>query len=317
MSGLVTLGEQMGQVRADEEGPLRAGSPARLSVCGAEATVAIGVRRLGFPATYLGRVGDDAFGRMGIEVLQAEGVDVGHIVRDPAAPTGLLIRNRRTADRTVVEYLRAGSAGSRLAPADVDADVVASADVLHVTGITPALGSSSADAVLHAVSVARAAGVPVSLDVNHRARLWPSADPHWLRELVSAATVVFGSPHELALLAPGQDADASPAQLLQGVASRGPREVVLKQGSAGATSLVDGELQAVKAHRVTVVDVVGAGDAFVAGYLAARLENRPPLERLRLGALVGAFAVGVRGDWEGLPRRAELALFEHADDVLR
>jgi 2-dehydro-3-deoxygluconokinase len=157
----------------------------------------------------------------------------------------------------------------------------------------------------------------VSLDVNHRARLWPSADPHWLRELVSAATVVFGSPHELALLTPGQGADASPAQLLQGVASRGPREVILKQGSAGATSLVDGELQAVKAHRVTVVDVVGAGDAFVAGYLAARLENRPPLERLRLGALVGAFAVGVRGDWEGLPRRAELALFEHADDVLR
>jgi 2-dehydro-3-deoxygluconokinase len=317
MSGLVTLGEQMGQVVADQEGPLRAGSPARLSVCGAEATVAIGVRRLGLSATYLGRVGDDAFGRMGIDVLQAEGVDVGHMVQDPAAPTGLLIRNRRTADRTVVEYLRAGSAGSRLAPADVDDEVVAAADVLHVTGITPALGSSSAEAVLHAVSVAQEAGVPVSLDVNHRVRLWPSADPPWLQPLVSAATVVFGSPHELALLVPGLSPGASPAQLLEGVASRGPGEVVLKQGSAGATSLVDGQLQAVEAHRVTVVDVVGAGDAFVAGYLAARLEGRQPLERLRLGAVVGAFAVGVRGDWEGLPRRAELALFEHADDVLR
>jgi 2-dehydro-3-deoxygluconokinase len=316
MGGLVTLGEQMGQVSADQEGPLRAGSPARLSVCGAEATVAIGVRRLGLPATYLGRVGDDAFGRMGLEVLQAEGVDVRHLVVDPAAPTGLLIRNRRTADRTVVEYLRAGSAGSRLIPADIDDEAVASAGVLHVTGITPALGSSPADAVLHAVSVARAAGVPVSLDVNHRARLWPTADPDWLRELVRAATVVFGSPHELALLAPGVSPDASPARLLEGVAARGPREVVLKQGSAGATSLVDGELQAVDAHQVTVVDVVGAGDAFVAGYLAARLENRPAPERLRFGAMVAAFAVGVRGDWEGLPRRAELALFDHADDVL-
>lgn len=317
MSGLVTLGEQMGQVLADQEGPLRAGSPARLSVCGAEATVAIGVRRLGLPATYLGRVGDDAFGRMGIDVLRAEGVDVSHVVQDRGAPTGLLIRNRRTADRTVVEYLRAGSAGSRLSPEDVDDEVVAAAGVLHVTGITPALGSSSAEAVLHAVSVARSAGVPVSLDVNHRVRLWPSADPAWLQELVAAASVVFGSPHELALLSPGLSPGASPAELLQGVAARGPREVVLKQGSAGATSLVDDELRAVDAHHVTVVDVVGAGDAFVAGYLAARLEDRPPLERLRLGAVVGAFAVGVRGDWEGLPRRAELALFEHADDVLR
>jgi len=73
----------------------------------------------------------------------------------------------------------------------------------------------------------------------------------------------------------------------------------------------------VPARRVDVVDVVGAGDAFVAGYLAARLDDLPPRERLELATLLGAFAVSTRGDWEGLPHRAELGLFEHGDDVLR
>lgn len=317
MSGLVTVGEQLGQISADAEGPLRVGASARLSVCGAESTVAVGVRRLGFPATYLGRVGEDGFGRMGVDVLRAEGVDVSRVVVDPVAPTGLLIRNRRTADRTVVEYVRAGSAGSRLTPADIDDEAVAAADVLHVTGITPALGASPAAAVAHAVGVAREAGVPVSFDVNHRARLWPSDNPPWLAELVRAATIVFGGVHEIALLVPGLGADAPPARLLREVALRGPREVVLKQGAAGATSLVDGDLLSEPAQPATVVDTVGAGDAFVAGYLAARLDGRPPRERLRLGSAVGAFCVGVRGDWEGLPRREELTLFDHSDDVLR
>src|SRR6185503_17824997 len=118
-----------------------------LSVCGAEATVAIGIRRLGIPAAYIGRVGDDAFGRMSIEALRGEGVDVSSVTVDPAAPTGLLLRTRRTADRDVVDYWRAGSAGSRLCPEDVDPDVVAAADLLHVTGITPALSDTAAAAI--------------------------------------------------------------------------------------------------------------------------------------------------------------------------
>jgi 2-dehydro-3-deoxygluconokinase len=68
---------------------------------------------------------------------------------------------------------------------------------------------------------------------------------------------------------------------------------------------------------VTAVDVVGAGDAFVAGYLSARLDGLDLAGRLRRGSALGAFAVGSRGDWEGLPSRAELALLDHPDDVVR
>ena len=317
MSGLVTLGEPLGQVAADREGPLRPGAPAALSVCGAEATVAIGIRRLGIPAAYIGRVGDDAFGRMSIEALRGEGVDISSVTVDPAAPTGLLLRTRRTADRDVVDYWRAGSAGSRLRPEDVDPDVVAAADLLHVTGITPALSDTAAAAVGRACDLARRAGVPVSFDVNHRSRLWHGRSARTaLLPLAAGADVVFGGRHELALLLDAAP-DAPPEKLLAGLAAEGVREVVVSLGAEGAVGLLDGELARVAAHPVKAVDVIGAGDAFVAGYLAARLEGLDQVARLRSGSTLGAFAVGTRGDWEGLPRRAELALVEHHDQVVR
>lgn len=317
MSGLVTVGEPLGQVAADREGPLRPGAPAALSVCGAEATVAIGIRRLGIPAAYIGRVGDDAFGRMSIETLRGEGVDVSSVTVDPAAPTGLLLRTRRTADRDVVDYWRAGSAGSRLCPEDVDPDVVAAADLLHVTGITPALSDTAAAAVGRACDLARRAGVPISFDVNHRSRLWHGRSARTaLLPLAAGADVVFGGRHELALLLDAAP-DAPPEKLLAGLAAEGVREVVVSLGAEGAVGLLDGELARVAAHPVKAVDVIGAGDAFVAGYLAARLEGLDQVARLRSGSTLGAFAVGTRGDWEGLPRRAELALVEHHDQVVR
>lgn len=317
MSGLVTVGELLGQVTADREGPLRPGAPAALSVCGAEATVAIGIRRLGIPAAYIGRVGDDAFGRMSVEALRGEGVDVTSVTVDPAAPTGLLLRTRRTADRDVVDYWRAGSAGSGLRPEDVDPDVVAAADLLHVTGITPALSDTAAAAVGHACDLARQAGVPISFDVNHRSRLWHGRSARTaLLPLAAGADVVFGGRHELALLLDAAP-DAPPEKLLAGLAAEGVREVVVTLGAEGAVGLLDGELARVAAHPVKAVDVIGAGDAFVAGYLAARLEGIDQVARLRSGSALGAFAVGTRGDWEGLPRRAELALVEHHDQVVR
>jgi 2-dehydro-3-deoxygluconokinase len=317
VSGLVTLGELLGQIKAETEGPPRPGAPATVSVCGAEATVAIGVRRLGLSAAYVGRSGDDAFGRMGLQVLRGEGVDVSGFAVDPTAPTGLLLRTRRTADLTLVEYLRAGSAGSRLRPEDIHPDLVTTADLLHITGITPALSTTAAAAVDHACDLAREAGVPISFDVNYRARLWSERTARAaLLPLAARADIVFGGRHELALLLEAAP-DTPTEHLLAQVAAHGPRDVVVSLGAEGAAGLCDGEFATVAAHRVTTVDVVGAGDAFVAGYLAAWLDGLDQHARLRLGTTLGAFAVGTRGDWEGLPRRADLALLEHHDDVVR
>ncbi|MGV9688426.1 sugar kinase [Streptomyces sp. NPDC003444] len=312
-ASLVTLGEAMIVAAATDPGPLAHGAPLRLTFAGAEATVAIGVRRLGHTASWTGRVGADAGGAMILDGLRAADVDVTRVVEDAGAPTGLMLRERRTGDHTRVVYYRRGMAGSRLAPGDIDERLVAGARVLHVTGITPALGDAPRAAVRHAVETARAAGVTVSLDLNHRSLLWSRQEAAAeLAHLVARSDVVFAGPEEASLVVPG----AEPAGLAEALLRLGPREAVLKLGSRGALAATRDGIVHQDAVPVTPVDPIGAGDSFVAGYLAALLDGEPPRERLRTGAVCGAFTVAVRGDWEGLPRRAELGLVQ-GEDVTR
>jgi 2-dehydro-3-deoxygluconokinase len=310
-AGLVTLGETMGLVGADGIGTLEYAGSFHFGIGGAESNVAIGVSRLGGSATWLGRIGPDAAGDLIERRLRAEGVHTVAI-RDPAF-TGLMVKYHRTGGLLHVDYHRAGSAGSRLTPADVPVALLESARILHVTGITPALSDTARAAVFHAVETARAAQVTVSVDVNYRGKLWSRFDAApVLRDLVSRADVVFAGPDEAALVLGTSEAVAD------GLAALGPAEVVIKDGPRGCTGLIAGERYSVKALDVTVVDPVGAGDAFVAGYLADRLAGAAPAERLATAVAVGGFAVTVPGDCEGLPSRAELAaLLSATDDVAR
>ncbi|WP_141704419.1 sugar kinase, partial [Planobispora rosea] len=172
MTDLVTLGETMALFTARRVGALRHARDFDLGVGGAESNVAIGVTRLGLRACWIGRVGADEFGELVRSTLAGEHVDVSRAVVDPDAPTGLMVKGRRTAELVDVRYYRAASAGSRLRPADLDTGLIRSARVLHVTGITPALSATALEAVRAAVAEARAAGVPVSMDVNYRRALW-------------------------------------------------------------------------------------------------------------------------------------------------
>lgn len=307
--GLVTIGETMAALSAPGVGPLRHQRSLDLHVGGAESNVAIGVCRLGGTATWVGRVGDDELGDLVLAQLRGEGVDVSHALRDPGAPTGLMVKSRRTQSVGRVAYYRRGSAGSRLCPDDVPVDAVRAAGVLHLTGITPALGDTAQRAVRTAIAVARAAGVPVSLDVNHRAALWTAAEAGAvLRGLIAEVDVLFAGPEEAQLLGADGDPAHSPERAAAQLCAAGPAQVVVKLGARGAVAHVDGEPHRVAAHPVRAVDPVGAGDAFVAGYLAELLEGSPVQQRLGTAAACGAFAVTVPGDWEGLPTRRDLGL---------
>jgi 2-dehydro-3-deoxygluconokinase len=183
--------------------------------------------------------------------------------------------------------------------------------VLHVTGITAALSDSARDAVHAAVETARAAAVPVSLDLNSRRALWTAGEAaKQLRPLVEQADIVFATELEAGLLAGG----SGPGALAAALAALGPREVMVKRGPLGVVACCDDRLTETPAYPVTAVDPVGAGDAFAAAYLAERLRGRPPAERLEAAACAGAYAVTVAGDWEGLPSREDLALMRTADD---
>lgn len=309
---VVTIGECMACLTSTGAGPLHAAQSFTLSSGGSESNVAIGLARLGHAVTWVSRLGDDDLGRLILGTVTANGVHaLVHLDRD--APTGLMLKARRLPGVSRVSYYRASSAASLLTAADVPCDLVASARLLHVTGITPALGAGPAAAVMSAVECARDHGVPISFDVNYRASLWGKEEAAAaLFGILEASDIVFASPHEAELFV-SAGVDDLPAAL----AAFGPSQVVLKLGSAGALAVVDGVHLRQSAYPAEEIDPVGAGDGFVAGYLSEYLRGTSPGTRLDTAARAGALVVMVDGDWEGLPRREELRLLDASDAVLR
>jgi len=282
--------------------PLRFASQLALGVAGAESNVAIGLARLGRSVLWTGRVGDDEFGRLVTSALRGEGVVTRALV-DDGAPTGLLVKAKRSATITDINYYRSGSAGSRLAPDDLDVAAIESAGALHLTGITAAISASARETCFAAVEVAERAGVPVSLDVNMRRRLWSEQQATAVLEpLARRASIVFATEDEARMLVGGRDAADAAGRL----ADLGIEQVVVKRGARGAMALVDGVVVDSEPQRVVEVDPVGAGDAFCAGYLHELLAGSSIERRLETAGACGAFAVTVEGDWEGLPTQRDL-----------
>jgi 2-dehydro-3-deoxygluconokinase len=305
---LVTVGETMALLASPEIGRLRDMTSLRLSIGGSESNVAICASRLGRPAAWIGRVGDDEFGQLVLATLRREGIDVSAAIVDPGASTAIMIKERRTAEVYRVAYYRAGYAGSRLCPGDLDEELIGSARVLHVTGITLGLSATARAAAYAAVEIARGRGTLVSFDFNYRAALWgPSEAARELRDMARRADVVFAGDSELALI----DGAASALEVARERAGGGERELVVMQGARGATCMAGDSVYQQDAFPVRQTDLVGAGDAFVAGYLVGLLEGADAPARLQQACAAGAFAVTVIGDWEGAPSRADLALLSH------
>jgi 2-dehydro-3-deoxygluconokinase len=312
---VVTLGESLVSLVASRPGPLAEAHTFDRVVAGAEANVAVGLARLGHRVGYIGRVGDDAFGSVTVRRLRGEGVNLRHMRVDAGHFTGMMVRELRELGPAEAIYHRAGSAGSRLSPADVRAaaELFVGARWLHLTGITPALSASAAAAVEAAIHLARLNGLTVSLDLNIRRKLWPEGRAtDVLRGLLARVDVVFGGLDEAALVA-GLAATleaaggVDPRAAAQALLDLGPTTAVVKLGSAGAFQLGrDGASARHAGVAVTrSVDPVGAGDAFCAGYIAARLEGLEAQAALALGNACGAAVVTTVGDLTGLPGRAE------------
>jgi 2-dehydro-3-deoxygluconokinase len=304
----------MALMAAQQMGPLQHSPSLSLGLGGAESNVAIGLRRLGVDVTWISRVGADSLGDMVLREIGAEGVRVV-ATRDPDAPTGLMVKERRSSAQTRVWYYRTGSAASRMSVADVDFDLVRGAALLHLTGITPAVSASMAEVTEEAIRVARSAGVPISFDLNYRGRLWTREQAReTYRQIIPQADLVFGGDDEVAIAVGDSD---SPAELARRLVALGAGEAIIKLGADGALAVVDGREYVQSAVPVTVVDTVGAGDAFVAGYLADYLLGADVPARLATAATAGAYACQVTGDWEGLPRRDELAGLSASEPVSR
>lgn len=320
MAELVTLGECLISLVARDRGPLTESDSFLRTVAGAEANVAVGVSRLGHTVSYLGRVGDDAFGTVIRRKLRGEGVDVRWLASDAGAPTGVMIRELRDLGPMEVIYHRAGSAASRVTADEVRAAGAAGAFEgarwLHLTGITPAISASAAAAVEAAIDEARWHGLTVSLDLNIRRRLWSEEMARRvLAALAERCDVVLGGLDEVAVvtgLAPTLEAGGAvdPVDAADALLALGPSRAVVKLGAAGALErrreddLLVGS--SAPAFTVRVVDPVGAGDAFSAAWIVSVLEGASPVEALRAGNAAGAAVVSTVGDLTGMPTRREL-----------
>ena len=303
---VVTMGEVMAALRAPA--PLELQPDLSLSCAGAEGNVAIGLARLGHRVRHVGRVGDDPWGRLVRRTLAAEGVDA--VLEVGEEPTGLITFVRQ-GPLTEVDYRRAGSAGAALTTALVDRALEGGRPRMgHLTGITPALGPAAQTAWRHLIARLQAADVPLVLDVNHRSRLAsPEAARDMLTPVAFLADTVMGDDAELALAVPAHESDPAGHLIDLGVPV-----VVRKLGADGVEVITASDRTTVPARPVPVVDVVGAGDAFAAGYLSGRLDGLAPVAAAGRGVDVAAFVVAARGDWEHLPRRQQLT---HDEEVHR
>jgi dehydrogluconokinase len=301
------FGEAMLLLVATEPGPLEHTSGFHKRTAGAETNVAIGLARLGLRVGWASRLGTDSMGRALLAAMQAEGIDCSHVRSDPGQPTGFQFKERVTDGRDpLVESHRKGSAASQMTPADVDEPWLRSARHLHATGVFAAISSTSWQTAVRTLEVMREAGRTISFDPNLRPTLWASTEVmrERINELSRYADWVLPGLEEGALL--------TGATTPEGVASfyreRGAKLVVVKLGAQGA--YFDSDTAGtgyVAGFPVTeVVDTVGAGDGFAVGIVSALLEGRSVPEAVQRAAWIGARAVQVLGDTEGLPTRAQL-----------
>lgn len=305
---VLAIGDPLIALMPNEPIGIDAADSLAIRVGGAEINTAIGVRRLGVAAGWLGRVGDDPFGRRVLATLEREGVERALAIVDPDAPTGLYVREWLADGRRRPYYYRRGAAGARLAADDWPQPWphgVPLPNVVHATGITLAISATSS-AALHAIlDRAVDAGATISIDPNYRPALWPDATRarEALAHLARRADLLLLSEDDARALFGSDD----PVVALAAAGELGASTVVFKRGARGAVVRHRGrdcEIAAAKVARE--VDPVGAGDAFNAGFLAAIARGLDAELAARCGAWCGARAVECVGENDGYPTLADL-----------
>jgi 2-dehydro-3-deoxygluconokinase len=293
MHDLVAIGEVMLRLSIPSPERIETARQLDVQVGGAEANVAAACARLGLRTAWISAVPGNAWGNRIRRELSAHGVDCTHVVILDDARIGVYFLEFGAPPRPIrVLYDRRDSAFSRLVPEAIDWEPVRRARLVHLTGITPALGPAPRRVVERALGEAAA----VSFDLNYRATLWSAAEARAFVEvaLPVARHVFMGEAEARTVLGLTGPAES----IVEALARLAPRATIaLLQGSEGSTVLAEGRLwRPTRAHTVQVVDPVGAGDAYAAGFLWAILQGRSLQAAVDAGAAVAALKCSTWGD---------------------
>ena len=322
MLSAVCVGETMAMLTPVQAVPLHLATELHCGIGGAESNVAMGLAAMGLDTHWVSRVGHDGFGTRILQDLQEHGVGVTGVEVDPVRPTGVYVKvpaqETDSDGGSSVLYYRQGSAASAMGRSTLADPAVSSllenAALIHLSGITAAL-SPDCLALLEAILTAPRNGRIISFDVNWRAALWAGQDHSVLQRLANLADVVlvgkdeaehaFGTTDESELrrLMPDPDVLVIKNEAISAMA--------LTRGTAGSS----GTREEVPALSVAVVEPVGAGDSFAAGYLSGMLFGLGQKESLRRGHVAAACTLTVHGDRGPLPDAAELAAILDSSDA--
>lgn len=304
---LVGLGEVMLRLAARPPQRLEQAAELDVQIGGTEANVAAACARLGLRTAVISALpSEHAWGDRTVRELTGHGVDCRGVLRRPGQRMGLYFIEYGMAPRPVrILYDRRDSAFSRLVPEDVDWALVRGARLVHLTGVTAALGGNLRDVVRRAIAEAVGAGVPVSFDVNYRSRLWsPKEARDFLGEILPRVRHLFIGADDAATVF---ELEGSPERVLEGLSGLAPAATIaLTLGEAGAAVLTaSGIHRPSRRYVVSVVDRVGAGDAFAAGFLWATLIGRDAQQAVDAATALAALKCTIWGDVP-IVSRAEL-----------
>ncbi|MBP1326274.1 2-dehydro-3-deoxygluconokinase [Leucobacter exalbidus] len=288
---VVCIGESMALVTPSTPARLRVAPSFDIQIGGAESTVALYLADYGHHSSWISQVGNDPLGERMLDELRGHGVDVAGVRVVDDAPTGVYFKDPDD-ESTSVYYYRAGSAASQMTPGIVDSIDWAATRVVHISGITAGLSASCRSLLDAVIERAHATATMVSFDVNYRPKVWDIATAApVLAGLAARSDIVFVGRDEAELLWGASSA----AELFQRLEMTGT--LIVKDGDIGATAVsVDDEVF-VPALTVDVVETVGAGDAFTAGYLSALIRDMNTRDRLSKGHATAARALSSTRDF--------------------
>jgi len=308
MLDVVTVGETMVAFEAQDYGPLRENDVFTKWVGGAEDNVIIGLARLGFRCGWFSRLGDDEFGKEIFRVIRGEGVDVSRVIFDSKAPTGVFFVERHAEGDFKCYYYRNFSAATRIAPQDVDQDYIKQAKIVYLGGIVPIISDSAREATEKIFRIAGANKQTIVFDPNLRLKVCDIATSRSiLIPMMQQSSYVLPGEEELRLLMDCEDLPSA----VQKAHSLGIKILIIKRGAKGATlAAKHKDPTDVPAFPLkNPVSSMGAGDAFVAGFVAGLLKGQSLEQCVRWGNAIGAFCLMGEGPYQTLPSLEELEAF--------
>ncbi|MDQ0160465.1 sugar kinase [Alkalibacillus salilacus] len=306
MKDVITLGEAMIAFNPERTGPMKFVNSFERNIGGAELNVMIGCARLGLDTGYISRLGHDEFGKYILNFARGEGIDVSETELVDGYPTSLNFKEISEDGSVRTFYYRNQSPTLSMTQSDLNEEYIKQAKILHITGIFPAIHDQNLEITREAIRLAKKHDVKVAFDPNIRLKLWTKQQASdIIKSILPDVDLLLAGDEEMEIVLGERD----PKKVLELCEPYGIDYIVLKKGADGSVGYANGEyVEADPVKPSKVVDTVGAGDGFDAGFLYSYLHGWSLEKSLDFANTIGSMVVSVKGDNEGLPELEDVQM---------